>query len=65
MNKSEIERLLNGQIVKIGRNQIHLDGELFIVEKYISTDGGEDVFEVYDGYDDIYEAIKNARILRP
>ena len=39
MNKQELEKLLKGyQNIKVGKNQIYLDGELFVVEKFEYVD---------------------------
>jgi len=63
MNKNEIERLLKGEAIKIGKNQIHLEDNFFIVEKYEYTDNGIDMFSVDDGYKSIEFAIKMAKTL--
>jgi len=61
MNKNEIEKLLKGEIIKVGKNQIYLDDEFFIVEKYEHTENGVDMYSVVDGYKSIELAIKIAK----
>jgi hypothetical protein len=64
MNKKEIEKLLKGETIKVGKNQIYIDGdEFFIVEKYEYTNNGIDMFSVHDGYKSIELAIEIAKTL--
>ena len=64
MNKQELEKLLKGyQNIKVGKNQIYLDGELFVVEKFEYVDNGVDMFSVVDGFENIEDAIRVAKTL--
>lgn len=63
MNKSEVEKLLKGDTVKVGKNQIYLDDEFFVVEKYEYTENGIDMYSVYEGYKSIEIAIKMAKTI--
>jgi len=63
MNKNEIEKLLKGETIKVGKNQIYLEDEFFVVEKYECTDNGIDIYSVNDGYKSIELAIKMAKTL--
>lgn len=48
-------------IIKVGKNQIYQDGDLFVVEKYEYTENGHDMFSVYDGYPQLETAIRIAK----
>ena len=51
MRKEDLEKLLNGESVKVGKNQIYLDGNgYFIVEKYDHTENKVEFFNVFEGY---------------
>jgi len=63
MNKNEIGKLLKGEIIKVGKNQIYIEDEFFVVEKYEHTDKGVDVYSANDGYKSIELAIKIAKTL--
>ena len=64
MNKQELEKLLKGyQNIKVGKNQIYLDDELFVVEKFEYVDNGVDMFSVVDGFENIEDAIRVAKTL--
>jgi hypothetical protein len=60
MEKREQKILDNGHI-KIGKNQIFQDGNLFVVEKYEYTENEQDYFSVNDAYDDLEKAISVAK----
>ena len=64
MNKNEIEKLLKGETIKVGKNQIYLEDDFFIVEKYEYTDNGVDLYSVDDGYRSIELAIKTAKSIQ-
>lgn len=50
------------EVVKVGRNQIYRDGDVFVVEKYeFTTEKGIDMFSVIDGYSDVELAIRSAK----
>ena len=62
MHKEDLEKLLNGESVKVGKNQIYLDGDgYFVVEKYDHTENKVEFFSVIDGYRSIEIAIKTAK----
>ena len=59
-DNSDKERL--SQVIKIGKNQIYREDNIFVVEKYeYSDDNGVDYFSVIDGYEDIEVAIRSAK----
>ena len=59
-DNSDKERL--SQDIKIGKNQIYREDNIFVVEKYeYSDDNGVDYFSVIDGYEDIEVAIRSAK----
>lgn len=56
------DKVTISEVVKIGKNQIYRDGDIFIVEKYeFTTESGVDMFSVLDGYSDIECAILSAK----
>lgn len=55
------QQILSNGIIKVGRNKIYQDDNLFVVEKYEYTENGEDYFSVYDGYEDLEKAIRVAK----
>jgi len=62
MRKEDLVKLLNGESVKVGKNQIYLDGDnYFIVEKYDHTENEVEFFNVFDGFKSIELAIKMAK----
>jgi len=62
MRKEDLEKLLNGESVKVGKNQIYLDDEgYFVVEKYDHTENKVEFFNVFEGYKSIELAIKMAK----
>ena len=62
MRKEDLEKLLNGESVKIGKNQIYLDGDnYFVVDKYDHTENKVEFFSVFEGYRSIEIAIKTAK----
>ena len=62
MRKEDLEKLLNGESVKVGKNQIYLDGDgYFVVEKYDYTENKVEFFNVFEGYKNIELAIKTAK----
>jgi len=61
MTVDEIRKLCNGEFVKIGKNQIIIDEQYFIVEKYEYTDkNGENYYSVIDGFELLEDAINSA-----
>ena len=62
MTVDEIRKLCNGEFVKIGKNQIIIDEQYFIVEKYEYTDENfGDQFSVVDGFELLEDAIDSAK----
>ena len=62
MRKEDLEKLLNGESVKVRKNQIYLDSDnYFVVEKYEYTENKIEFFSVFDGYRSIELAIKTAK----
>jgi hypothetical protein len=60
------QKILDGGIIKIGKNQIFQDEDgLFIVEQYLYTDNGTDMFACWDSFKDLENAIKIAKRLIP
>lgn len=56
------DKVAVSEVVKVDRNQIYRDGDVFVVEKYeFTTENGEDMFSVIDGYYDIELAIRSAK----
>ena len=56
------DKQIRSEVVKVGKNQIYRDKDVFIVEKYEFTDeNGVDMFSVIDGYADIELAIRSAK----
>ena len=66
MNKEELMLLVEGKVLKVGKNQIYIDEEYFVVEKFeYTTESGVDMFSIDDGYRLLEDALNQAKILLP
>jgi hypothetical protein len=60
MNSEQFKILKENGILKVNKNQIFFDGELFIVEQFEWVEEGEDMFSVLDGFTDFEDAYRAA-----
>jgi len=56
---------INYPVITINKHQISQDGVngKFILEKYIQTENGKDIFNFHDSYYDLGIALENAKSL--
>jgi len=68
VNFKDLVKLVNGETVKVGKQQIYYDkdSECFVVEQYeyTTTESNEDMFSVFDGFENIEVAISTAKRIK-
>ena len=67
---SKRQLTIDGNMIKLGnKNQIYLDDGVWVLEMYEGTNEykgtGEELFSVYDGFENLEDAVKTGLILSP